>query len=229
MLKHGLFRIQRRSKRPHGATGLQDVNFSLSGTRTTSLAFSSEARLGVGQVPLESSNFPATIQTAAATATTRKENSAPGCKRSVSGWTKPVVPLCLPSLNRASRPFLAWQFPKPYPSLTATATAFKSSISSAPINGELNAVVHKRKEEEEQEEEEQDDDSLTDIPSASSIFENASNKKLNLLLHVDMDDLREMASKRCTPLSLKDMYKYAVKDVNNPEQRLWNAQFLHKE
>jgi hypothetical protein len=28
---------------------------------------------------------------------------------------------------------------------------------------------------------------------------------------------------------LKDMYKYAVKDANNPEQRMWNAQFLHKE
>ena len=71
------------------------------------------------------------------------------------------------------------------------------------------------------------DDSV--LPSASSIFTNSSNPKLNLLLHVDMDELRETASKRCTPLSLKDMYKYAVKDVNNPEQRMWNAQFLHKE
>jgi hypothetical protein len=67
------------------------------------------------------------------------------------------------------------------------------------------------------------------FPTASSIFKNPSHNKLNLLLHVNMDDLQEMASKRCTPLSLKDMYKYAVKDVNNPEQRMWNAQFLHKE
>jgi hypothetical protein len=50
-----------------------------------------------------------------------------------------------------------------------------------------------------------------------------------LLLQVDMDELKDLASKRCTPLSLKDMYKYAVLDVDKPEQRLWNAQFLHKE
>jgi hypothetical protein len=68
------------------------------------------------------------------------------------------------------------------------------------------------------------------FPKSSSVFKNpSSNNKLNLLVHVNMEELRELACKRCTPLSLKDMYKYAVKDANNPEQRMWNAQFLHKE
>jgi pyruvate dehydrogenase kinase 2/3/4 len=49
-----------------------------------------------------------------------------------------------------------------------------------------------------------------------------------MTLKVDMEELKKLASMRCTPLSLKDMYKYAV-DVSNSEQRLRNAQFLHKE
>lgn len=51
----------------------------------------------------------------------------------------------------------------------------------------------------------------------------------DLLLQVDMEELKDLASKRCTPLSLKDMYKYAVVDADKPDQRLLNAQFLHKE
>jgi hypothetical protein len=74
-----------------------------------------------------------------------------------------------------------------------------------------------------------DDDSSDSLPPSASIFAGSKNPKLNLLLHVDMEELHQMASKRCTPLSLKDMYKYAVKDVDNPEQRMWNAQFLHRE
>jgi pyruvate dehydrogenase kinase 2/3/4 len=50
----------------------------------------------------------------------------------------------------------------------------------------------------------------------------------DLKLEVDMEELQQLASMRCTPLSLKDMYKYAV-DFNDQEQRLRNAQFLHKE
>jgi len=50
----------------------------------------------------------------------------------------------------------------------------------------------------------------------------------DLTLSVDMEALGNLASMRCTPLSLKDMYKYAV-DFSNSEQRLRNAQFLHKE
>ena len=49
-----------------------------------------------------------------------------------------------------------------------------------------------------------------------------------LKLEVDMEELQELASMRCTPLRLRDMYKYAI-DFNNQEQRLLNAQFLHKE
>lgn len=44
----------------------------------------------------------------------------------------------------------------------------------------------------------------------------------------DMEEIQDLATMRCTPLSLKDMYKYAV-DFGNSEQRLLNAQFLHKE
>ena len=43
-----------------------------------------------------------------------------------------------------------------------------------------------------------------------------------------MVELQKLASQKCTPLSLKDMYKYAV-DVNDLAQRLRNAQFLHRE
>lgn len=50
----------------------------------------------------------------------------------------------------------------------------------------------------------------------------------DLTLRVDMEELKNLARMRCTPLSLKDMYKYAV-DFSNSEQRLRNAQFLHKE
>lgn len=44
-----------------------------------------------------------------------------------------------------------------------------------------------------------------------------------------MEELLELASKKTTPLSLKDMYKYAIVDANNMEQRIRNAQFLHAE
>ena len=46
---------------------------------------------------------------------------------------------------------------------------------------------------------------------------------------VDMEELLKLASKKTTPLSLKDMYKYAIVDAENQEQRIRNAQFLHSE
>mmetsp|Transcript_23693 Transcript_23693/g.56097 ORF Transcript_23693/g.56097 Transcript_23693/m.56097 type:complete len:654 (+) Transcript_23693:234-2195(+) len=46
---------------------------------------------------------------------------------------------------------------------------------------------------------------------------------------VDMEELLKLASKKTTPLSLKDMYKYAIVDSSNREQRIRNAQFLHSE
>mmetsp|Transcript_25735 Transcript_25735/g.60626 ORF Transcript_25735/g.60626 Transcript_25735/m.60626 type:complete len:621 (-) Transcript_25735:637-2499(-) len=46
---------------------------------------------------------------------------------------------------------------------------------------------------------------------------------------VDMEELLKLASKKTTPLSLKDMYKYAIVDADNREQRIRNAQFLHAE
>ena len=83
------------------------------------------------------------------------------------------------------------------------------------------------------------------VSSSSSVLANISNssslegismtkKELQkteteeLKLEVDMEELQELASMRCTPLRLRDMYKYAI-DFNNQEQRLLNAQFLHKE
>eukprot|EP00536_Pseudo-nitzschia_multiseries_P017251 jgi/Psemu1/248025/estExt_Genewise1.C_14510011 len=44
-----------------------------------------------------------------------------------------------------------------------------------------------------------------------------------------MEELLKLASKKTTPLSLKDMYKYAIVDADNREQRIRNAQFLHAE
>lgn len=44
---------------------------------------------------------------------------------------------------------------------------------------------------------------------------------------VNLDDLREVASRKPTPLRLQDMYKYAV--TGDTAQRLRNAQFLHTE
>ncbi len=64
--------------------------------------------------------------------------------------------------------------------------------------------------------------------TATSQSVDALSSKDPLTLNVDMDELKNLASMRCTPLSLKDMYKYAV-DFSNSEQRLRNAQFLHKE
>ena len=49
----------------------------------------------------------------------------------------------------------------------------------------------------------------------------------NLELEVDMEELQHLASLRCTPLSLRDMYKYAV--GTDQKQRIRNAQFLHRE
>lgn len=46
-------------------------------------------------------------------------------------------------------------------------------------------------------------------------------------LLVDMDSLQELASRNPIPLRLNDMYRYAV--MRDPQQRLRNAQFLHKE
>jgi len=45
---------------------------------------------------------------------------------------------------------------------------------------------------------------------------------------LDIDELTALASLRTTPLSLKNMYRYASSDVSNG-QRLRNAQFLHRE
>lgn len=70
-----------------------------------------------------------------------------------------------------------------------------------------------------------------DEPLSSSFFVKKDLDKTteeDLNLEVDMEELQKLASMRCTPLSLKDMYKYAV-DFSNSEQRLRNAQFLHTE
>jgi len=73
--------------------------------------------------------------------------------------------------------------------------------------------------------------SLTGNPESSSVsptFESTSSLSANTV-GVDMEELLKLASKKTTPLSLKDMYKYAIVDSNNREQRIRNAQFLHSE
>lgn len=79
-----------------------------------------------------------------------------------------------------------------------------SSASSVPIDDEV--AVHQR------------EPSKSQVKSPDDLW----------TMKVDMDELQNLASMRCTPLSLRDMYKYAV-DFSNLEQRLRNAQFLHKE
>jgi hypothetical protein len=69
--------------------------------------------------------------------------------------------------------------------------------------------------------------SLEDLVFTKNELEKTT-KVEELQLEVDMEQLESLASMRCTPLSLVDMYKYAV-DFNNQEQRFRNAQFLHKE
>jgi pyruvate dehydrogenase kinase 2/3/4 len=72
----------------------------------------------------------------------------------------------------------------------------------------------------------EDDD---DVPSFST-QETKLEKQMeeDLKLEVDMEELQRLASMRCTPLSLSDMYKYAV-HYDDKEQRIRNAQFLHRE
>lgn len=89
--------------------------------------------------------------------------------------------------------------------------------------------------EEEEEEEHQSSSpfqSIDEISMANTArmaqSSSSSSSSDDVSLKVDMEELQNLASMRCTPLSLKDMYKYAV-DFSNSEQRLRNAQFLHKE
>jgi len=64
--------------------------------------------------------------------------------------------------------------------------------------------------------------------SLSSSLETATPLSQNTV-GVDMEELLKLSSKKTTPLSLKDMYKYAIIDADSREQRIRNAQFLHSE
>ena len=73
-------------------------------------------------------------------------------------------------------------------------------------------------------------DNASDPEPLFSLPTSASNKPpLPETVGVDMEELMKLASKKTTPLALKDMYKYAIVDANNREQRIRNAQFLHSE
>ncbi|KAG7355552.1 two-component system histidine kinase [Nitzschia inconspicua] len=149
------------------------------------------------------------------------------CKRHKSNWANPVASTYSePTSLKFSYPF--WPAPKTV--VTSHTRLALSTYITAPASNTAASLTSNNKASPKTETvDEIPDDGCTESETMSSLFKNSSNQKLNLLLHVDMDKLKQMASKRCTPLSLKDMYKYAVKDVNNSEQRLWNAQFLHKE
>jgi pyruvate dehydrogenase kinase 2/3/4 len=69
--------------------------------------------------------------------------------------------------------------------------------------------------------------SIEDVSEAKKELEKTAELE-GLKLEVNMEELQRLAQLRCTPLKLRDMYKYAI-DFNNQEQRLLNAQFLHKE
>lgn len=75
-----------------------------------------------------------------------------------------------------------------------------------------------------------DESSTADPVILSSSFETASDSSSpDTTVGVDMEELLELASKKTTPLSLKEMYKYAIVDADNREQRIRNARFLHSE
>jgi len=79
--------------------------------------------------------------------------------------------------------------------------------------------------------------------SGTSSFDSPSEKKSNPFSEMEdivkgsdsgftLDELKDLALRSCTPLSLSDMYKYASGNVNSKNyatQRLRNAQFLHQE
>jgi len=69
---------------------------------------------------------------------------------------------------------------------------------------------------------------MADPIESSASLETAMPPSANTV-GVDMEELLNLASKKTTPLSLKDLYKYAIVDANNSEQRIRNAQFLHSE
>jgi Mitochondrial branched-chain alpha-ketoacid dehydrogenase kinase len=69
---------------------------------------------------------------------------------------------------------------------------------------------------------------LEDENSANRGYTSTEHQSQLSPLQVDMEELRALASQRCTALKLADMYKYAV-DFNDQKQRLSNAQFLHRE
>jgi len=72
---------------------------------------------------------------------------------------------------------------------------------------------------------------VTDESTSENINTNTTSTLTSSLATVgaDMEELLKLASNKVTPLSLKDMYKYAIVDVDNPEQRIRNAIFLHNE
>ena len=68
--------------------------------------------------------------------------------------------------------------------------------------------------------------------SMSSVISEMQEIVDNGSANFSLEELRQLALKPCTPLSLADMYKYAsgnVKSKNYASQRLRNAQFLHQE
>ena len=69
-------------------------------------------------------------------------------------------------------------------------------------------------------------------PSISSVISEMQEIVDNGSGNFSLEELRQLALKPCTPLSLTDMYKYAsgnVQSKNYASQRLRNAQFLHQE
>jgi len=70
----------------------------------------------------------------------------------------------------------------------------------------------------------------------SSVVANSNNitnqKDKETVVGIDMIELHKLASQTCTPVSLRNMYKYASANVGTANyfpQRLRNAQFLHRE
>jgi hypothetical protein len=114
--------------------------------------------------------------------------------------------------SSSSSPASGWK--KSIISITTTTTTRKSRSSSSSFATIATTLPHPEEFQHQQQHDVDDDEDYPHYTDSS--------------LTVDMKELHAMASKRCTPLSLKDMYRYAVLDTSK-EQRLLNAQFLHNE
>lgn len=173
---------------------------------------------------LISRKVPATIQkrtkASVSSSSSRTMSSNAAIIQDTESTIPPLVihggePIGTLGLKRTIRAPNGW--PKRIVSSSTSSTPSSSSSSSFSSAGQMI----------DRGDDDDDDDDGEDNTTNSSKLDTEGMEAFEKM-EVDMEELKNLASMRCTALSLKDMYKYAV-DFSNQEQRLRNAQFLHKE